>query len=382
MVACAPSWYQRTVPEHTSSPTRRTLAVALATMLLAAWCTSVGAGGWSLGGMDPGPEPEPALVAALHDQVDAARSAAGLPRLAWDDGLARAARAHAAELAARGVLDHAGARPENRTLIDRLQRAGVPYANVGENLAFERGVPDPVATVVDGWLRSPPHRANLLNPSFDRVGYGSARDAAGGRTVVQVFAAARWVPERTALAVETVVGYRVRVDVVVSTSSAVAGLLELGGVAERVTWTPGTLRLERTLAALPTTLRLAVDIGRPAYSVDEVGAVDGLGAWRPDAVAARRWLRVANVATTVEVEERLHVRFEVDPSIGAVLLVDGHHRPEASAAPGLLVASLPLADGGSVALALAEPLADGRLLIRHAFVARRHGGAAVLAAGR
>lgn len=337
--------------------------------------------GWSLPGLDPVLEPEPALVSALHARADAEREAAGLAPTAWDDGLARAARAHADELAGRGVLDHTGARPETRTLADRLVRAGVPYTSVGENLAFERGAPDPVATIVDGWLGSPPHRANLLNPAFDRVGYGSARDATGARYVVQVFAAARWLPTRATVELETLAAYRVRLDVVVTAPAPVAGVLELDGGVERVTWTPGPVRLERTVAALPATLRLAVDVGRPAFSVDEAGEVDGAGAWRAGS-ALRRWLEVASVAAAPVAETRARVRFDVDPAVGAVLLVDGRHVPQASQAPGRLDVAVPLADGARVALALAEPLGDGRLRVQHALVAVRRGDSVSLEAGR
>lgn len=343
--------------------------------------TSALAGGWTLGGVDPGPEPEPALTTALLVRANATRDAAGLPPTAWDDGLARAARAHAAELARRGVLDHTGASPETRTLVDRLVRAGVPYTSVGENLAYERGAADPVATVVEGWLASPPHRANLLNPTFDRVGYGSARDATGARYVVQVFAAARWFPLDASARLETTVGYRVRLDVAVTAPTTVAGLLEVDEVAEAVTWTPGTVRLERTLAALPAALRLAIDVGRSAFSVDEAGEIDASGAWREGA-ALRRWLRVSATDATAVAVTSARVRFEVDPAVGAALLVDGRHVPDAARTPGWLDATLPLADGASVALALAEPLGDGRLLVRHALVVERRGDTLALAAGR
>jgi uncharacterized protein YkwD len=352
-------------------------------MMLAAAASAPAAfaAGWSFAGVDVGPDPEPTFTAALLVRANAARAAAGLAPTSWDDGLARTARAHAAELAARGVLDHTGATPETRTLTDRLVRAGVPYASVGENLAFERGFDDPVDTVVDGWLASPPHRANLLNPDFDRVGYGSARDASGARYVVQVFAAARWLPTRASAELETRTAHRVRLDLVVTAPAPVAGVVEANGGAERVTWTPGTMRLERTVAALPATLRLAVDVGRPAFSVDEAGEVDAAGVWRPGS-APRRWLEVASVEATPFVQTRVRVRFDVDPTIGAVLLVDGRPLPAASHDPGRLDAAVAIADGARVALALAEPLGDGRLQVRHALVAVRRGDGVVLEAGR
>ncbi len=353
-------------------------ALALASLAFASTALS---NGWSLPGIDPVHEPEPALTAALLERANAARAAAGLAPTAWDDGLARAARAHAAELAARGVLDHAGASPETRTLADRLVRAGVPYTSVGENLAFERGFADPVETVVQGWLDSPPHRANLLNPEFDRVGYGSARDASGARYVVQVFAATRWLPTHASAGLETIAAHRLRMDVAVTAPRSVAGVLEVNGDVERVTWTPGTMSLDRTVAVLPATLRLAIDVGRPAFSVDESGTVDDAGAWRAS-IAPRRWLEVSSAVAAPFVQTLVRVRFDVDPAVGALLLVDGRHVPQASREPGTLDVAVPIADGERVALALAEPLGDGRLLVRHALVAERRGGSVALEAGR
>lgn len=369
-------------------PIERRPPLAALVAALALLAAPAFAEGWRLDGLEPPAEPEPALVADLHAAANAARRDAALAPLAWDVGLAAAARGHAAELARRGVLDHAGERPETRTLADRLVGVGVPYTAIGENLAFETGSADPVAVVVDGWLASPPHRANLLNDAFDRVGYGSARAADGGRYLVQVFAAVPWAPTAAAAAVANAAVRVVTLEVAVANGAPVAGLLEVDGTAERLTWHPGTQRLERSVAwdGRPADgavrVRLGVDVGGASFLLDEAGlAVPGRG-WLGDAAAPRRHVTVRAATVDDRTVERVRVALAAPPGVRAQLLVDGVHRPDARRSDGSLEAWLDVADGGRVALALAEPAGDGRLTVRHAFVVTRAGDRARLEAGR
>jgi uncharacterized protein YkwD len=48
---------------------------------------------------------------------------------------------------------------------------GTPYTVMGENLA--KGYSD-AKTVVDAWMKSPGHRANILNPDYKQFGVGQA----------------------------------------------------------------------------------------------------------------------------------------------------------------------------------------------------------------
>jgi len=108
-------------------------------------------------------------VGELTNEV---RAGAGLPPLAWDDGLAEVARRHAEDLAARGVVAHV---VDGETPLDRVLDGGYPAAFVGENLFRAYPVAaDP--TVADGtviaWMNSPDHRANLLDVEPTQVGVG------------------------------------------------------------------------------------------------------------------------------------------------------------------------------------------------------------------
>ncbi|MGH8131790.1 MAG: CAP domain-containing protein, partial [Steroidobacteraceae bacterium] len=97
--------------------------------------------------------------------------------LTLDAALARAARKYAQDMALWGDMDHTGR--DGSTPQARITRSGYRWGEIGENLA--RGVMTP-EQVVAGWLRSPDHCANLMDPKFRHMGVAFAvnpRDAAG-----------------------------------------------------------------------------------------------------------------------------------------------------------------------------------------------------------
>ena len=116
------------------------------------------------------------------------------PPLAADPGLRRAAQAHALDMLERGYTGHVG--PDGRDVGDRvaiLHRGFV--GGSGENIAEHEGIAidqlaeqiGPLASkLVDGWMASPGHRRNLLDPAYDHFGLAAA--GRGDRLViVQVF---------------------------------------------------------------------------------------------------------------------------------------------------------------------------------------------------
>lgn len=60
-------------------------------------------------------------------------------------------------------------RPDGTSCFTALEQAGVSYRGAGENIAY--GQPTPEA-VVDAWMNSPGHRANILNEQFTTIGVG------------------------------------------------------------------------------------------------------------------------------------------------------------------------------------------------------------------
>ncbi len=91
--------------------------------------------------------------------------------LAWNERLAAAALAHSRDMAQRSTLGHAGS--DGSRPADRATRHGYDWRAVGENVAGGQGS---AAEVVDGWLRSPVHCANLMAPEYREMGAAYARE--------------------------------------------------------------------------------------------------------------------------------------------------------------------------------------------------------------
>ncbi len=103
----------------------------------------------------------------LLELANQARAQAGLAPLRMDEGLARAARKHSALMAARNQLSHdlAG---EPALPLRLAATSALHLSGEGENVGYTESV----AAAHRGFMRSPPHRANLLDPDFNVVGFG------------------------------------------------------------------------------------------------------------------------------------------------------------------------------------------------------------------
>ena len=91
--------------------------------------------------------------------------------LSWNDTLASAANSHTRNMANGNFFDHLD--HDGRTPGDRAELAGYIAKNIGENIAAGLDIP---RKVVDGWLASPGHCANLMNPQFRELGAAYAMD--------------------------------------------------------------------------------------------------------------------------------------------------------------------------------------------------------------
>jgi uncharacterized protein YkwD len=89
--------------------------------------------------------------------------------LAWDDALGAAALAHSRDMAARRHFAHQGS--DGSEVATRATRAGYSWKLIGENIAA--GQPT-AREAVAGWIESPGHCANLMNPAFTGMGAGYA----------------------------------------------------------------------------------------------------------------------------------------------------------------------------------------------------------------
>ena len=123
------------------------------------------------------------LDAQILTRVNATRAARGLRPLVVSRDLESAAVAHSRALIQAGVFQHDS--PDGTSFAQRLKRFYSPagYANwtAGENLLYNTASID-AATAIQAWLDSPPHRENLLNPTWREIGIGSIHAAAAGGT--------------------------------------------------------------------------------------------------------------------------------------------------------------------------------------------------------
>lgn len=142
----------------------------------------------ALAGMQLAPAPaQPSRLTELTDRVfdltNHERSVEGHPILAKNLILANAATTLAKDLASRGVLEHFDR--QGRTVSERYELAGyVRWTCVAENIAFgQRSAEE----VVNGWMASKGHRANILDGDVRELGVGVALDRKGRIFWVQSF---------------------------------------------------------------------------------------------------------------------------------------------------------------------------------------------------
>ncbi len=102
----------------------------------------------------------------LFMSVNHARRAQGLPPLKWNENLAVAARRHASVMAQQGAAEHGFA--GEPSLATRVTLAGGRFVWLSENVAQGPGV----GAIQDEFLRSPKHRANMLDSDMDSIGVG------------------------------------------------------------------------------------------------------------------------------------------------------------------------------------------------------------------
>jgi len=100
------------------------------------------------------------------DLVNTERAKSGCDPLRVDPKLAQAAQEHSSDMAERDYFDHTT--PEGLTFADRIVNAGYPTPGA-ENIAVgQKDAPQ----VMDGWMESDGHRANILNCDLNTIGVG------------------------------------------------------------------------------------------------------------------------------------------------------------------------------------------------------------------
>lgn len=103
--------------------------------------------------------------------VNDIRAKHGLGALGYDWELSRVARYKSMDMHDRAYFSHTS--PTYGSPFAMMKSFGISYKTAGENIA--RGYRTP-AEVVDGWMNSSGHRANILNSSYTHIGVGYVAD--------------------------------------------------------------------------------------------------------------------------------------------------------------------------------------------------------------
>lgn len=119
----------------------------------------------------------------LIGMVNEQRTKQGLPALRHWKTLSDIARTHSENMASQTVAFGHGGFKERASQLKRT----TPLSTFGENVAYSYGVKDPLTTAVNGWMKSPSHRDNILG-KFEETGIGIAFATDGTCYITQLFA--------------------------------------------------------------------------------------------------------------------------------------------------------------------------------------------------
>ena len=133
-----------------------------------------------------------AAILCLHNQV---RAQYGLPALKSNVKLQKSAIGHSVDMVNEGFFDHTN--PAGDTFVDRIVNAGYVKRNdgwtLGENLAWGTGDLSTPAGVMNAWMNSAGHKANILKRGYKEVGIGirlgTPSDQGVGATITADFGA-------------------------------------------------------------------------------------------------------------------------------------------------------------------------------------------------
>lgn len=119
--------------------------------------------------------------AKMIEQVNQEREKAGLGKLKMQTDLQEVARKYAEEMWQKQFFSHTS--PEGVTTFDRLKSNKIKYIMAGENLALAPNV----NLAHRGLMDSPPHKKNILEPNFQKVGIGAISNGKSSVMFVQLF---------------------------------------------------------------------------------------------------------------------------------------------------------------------------------------------------
>jgi len=123
-----------------------------------------------------------ALEAEVIRLVNIERANRGLQTLKTNWELSRVARYKSQDMANKGYFSHTS--PTYGSPFRMMEDFGIKFSAAGENIAYGQTTPK---EVVNGWMNSPGHRANILSATYNEIGVGLATDKNGRKYWTQMF---------------------------------------------------------------------------------------------------------------------------------------------------------------------------------------------------
>jgi len=104
------------------------------------------------------------------DEINDIRRLRHLRPLSMLEDLLPVAREYSRRMAEERFFSHTD--PEGRSVRERVDEAEIKWRMLGENLAYANGYINPVAASLRGWMESPGHRRNILDPDYSKTAIG------------------------------------------------------------------------------------------------------------------------------------------------------------------------------------------------------------------
>ncbi|WMM25322.1 CAP domain-containing protein [Tissierella sp. MB52-C2] len=123
-----------------------------------------------------------AIEAEVVRLVNIERQKEGLKPFVASSELSKVARTKSEDMATKNYFSHTS--PTYGSPFDMMKSFGIKYNTAGENIAKGQLT---AQSVVNGWMNSSGHRANIMNPSFNKIGVGLAKSSNGTNYWTQMF---------------------------------------------------------------------------------------------------------------------------------------------------------------------------------------------------
>ena len=122
----------------------------------------------------------------IFSLINRERARSGLSALTWNPDLAGLARDYSQTMAREGFFDHIDG--QGNSVVERAKHARIRgWQKIGENLFECEPTSELASLAMRGWMHSPTHRDNILDPEWRATGIGIAYAANGDIYVTEVF---------------------------------------------------------------------------------------------------------------------------------------------------------------------------------------------------